>query len=83
MTIDQVRDVLQGIRDDKTGEHRAVSYVVAEYLLDACSDFESEYDAAESPPNEVAASWLDAFDEVVAYVRKKLGVAPPESEDEG
>jgi len=72
MTTAEVREVLRGIRDDKTGEHRGIGHFVAEYLLGGLEDLDESEDA----PNEVAASWLDAFDEVCEYVRGKLGVAP-------
>lgn len=71
MTIDQVRDILRQARDDKAGEHRHATSLVCYGLLTQASDYDHQY-GEDDNPNEVVASWLTAFEEVCADLRRKL-----------
>jgi hypothetical protein len=75
MTIDDVRAILRTAIDDKAGDHKLVTSVVAAFLLESAEDFEAAY-GDDDDPAAVVGSMLDAFDEVAKRLRVRLGLEP-------
>jgi hypothetical protein len=70
--LETVRAALRAARDDKAGEHRVLTRLLCEHLLDTLEDFENQYDPATDSPAALAAGELDALREVELFLRGKL-----------